>query len=108
MRVPGLKVLHVQDIDFRSTCPTLVACLTQVRDWSQAHPDHVPILILIEAKDNVPSNPGGIEFVQPVAIDGAQLRALDAEIRSVFASAHLITPDDVRGPHATLNEAIRS
>src|SRR5215471_4807227 len=29
---PGLKVFHVQEVDFRSTCPTLVDCLTQVRD----------------------------------------------------------------------------
>jgi hypothetical protein len=108
MRMPGFKVLHVQDIDFRSTCPTFVACLTLVRDWSQAHPGHVPILILVEAKDSVPSGPDGIRFVQPVAIDAAQLLALDAEIRSVFDSAHVVTPDDVRGSHATLNQAIRS
>lgn len=108
MREPGFKVLHVQDIDFRSTCPTLVACLTLVRDWSRAHPDHVPILILVEAKDSAPRDPNGIGFVQPVPIDAAQFRALDAEIRSVFDAAHLVTPDDVRGSHATLHEAVRT
>src|SRR5262245_20688657 len=45
---PGFKVLHVQDIDFATTCLTFVECLTTVRDWSQAHPGHVPIMILVE------------------------------------------------------------
>src|SRR5688572_7080886 len=57
LRVPGLKVLHVQDIDYRTTCPTLVRCLTEIRDWSLANPRHVPIMILIEAKDSVPRDP---------------------------------------------------
>jgi hypothetical protein len=31
---------------------------------------------------------------------------MDAEIRSVFSDDQLITPDDVRGSHATLREAV--
>jgi hypothetical protein len=38
MAKPGYKVLHMQDVDFRSTCPTFVECLTQIRTWSKAHP----------------------------------------------------------------------
>jgi hypothetical protein len=108
MREPGFKVLHVQDIDYRSTCPTLVACLTEIRDWSRAHPGHVPIMILIEAKDGVPSEALGIEFVQPLPYGVEALRALDREIRSVFDDEHLITPDRVRGDRATLEEAIHT
>jgi hypothetical protein len=33
--------------------------------------------------------------------------ALDGEIRSVFKAAEMIVPDQVRGKHATLSEAIR-
>ena len=40
---PGFKVLHVQDIDFNSTCLTFVACLRQVKTWSDAHPRHLPV-----------------------------------------------------------------
>src|SRR3954471_7831921 len=40
LATPGFKVLHIQDIDFRSTCLTFVICLTTVRDWSRAHPGH--------------------------------------------------------------------
>src|SRR5690606_41242471 len=48
---PGLKVLHVQEVDFRSTCATFTACLTDVREWSDAHPDHLPVTIQVEPKD---------------------------------------------------------
>ncbi len=60
---PGFKVLHVQDIDYRATCTTLVACLTAIRDWSRSNPWHVPILILIEAKDSPIEDPNGIGYV---------------------------------------------
>ena len=42
LRKPGLKVLHVQDIDYRTTALTFVEALCQIRAWSQAHPGHCP------------------------------------------------------------------
>ena len=38
MDEPGLKVFHVQDVDYATTCLTLVACLEQVKAWSDANP----------------------------------------------------------------------
>jgi hypothetical protein len=105
---PGFKVLHVQDIDYRTTCTTLVACLVQLRDWSRAHQAHVPIMVLIEAKDGAPRDPEGIGFVQPLPIGPREFRALDAEIRSVFDDDHLLTPDDVRRDHPSLPAAIQA
>jgi membrane-associated phospholipid phosphatase len=89
MTKPGYKVMHMPDIDFRSSCLTFVECLAIVRTWSRAHPDHAPILILLNAKDGVASMPGG---VIPLPFDAAAFDALDAEIRSVFSEAELITP----------------
>jgi hypothetical protein len=107
LRQPGFKVLHVPDFDFRTTCPTLVACLTEIRDWSRAHPRHVPIMVMLELKDGPVQDPRGLGLVQPLAIDDAALGALDAEIASVFDRSRVITPDDVRGSRATVQEAIR-
>jgi len=104
---PGFKVLHVQDIDFRSTCLTFVDCIGEVKAWSDAHPGHAPMMILVEAKDEPLPNVPGFTFVVPVVIGDAELDALDAEIRSVFPPEQLITPDDVRGTRATLEEAVR-
>ena len=105
---PGFKVIHTQDVDFRTTCGTLKMCLTTIRDWSRANAWHVPIMVMIEAKDAPIKNRGAITFVQPLRVGAAEFRALDAEIRSVFSEDHLLTPDDVRGRHATLWKAIES
>ena len=105
MLEPGFKVLHIQDVDYRSTCPTLVACLTVVREWSTAHPGHAPIFVMIEVKDSAIPDPG-LGFVVPPPTTAADLDALDAEIRSVFDDDHLLTPDDVRGDHDSLEGAV--
>ncbi len=105
MSEPGTKVLHEQDVDYHSVCPTLVACLTEVKTWSDANPQHVPIAINIQFKDgplifDVPDQAVPEKWTAD-AMDG-----LDAEITSIFDEDQLITPDDVRGDHATLEEAV--
>jgi Phosphoinositide phospholipase C, Ca2+-dependent len=104
----GFKVLHTQDLDYRTTCSTLKACLAAIREWSGSNPWHVPIVIMIEAKDSPVEDPDGIGFVKPIPIDADGLRRLDDEIRSGFDRDHIITPDRVRGRHATLSAAIQA
>lgn len=107
LRTPGFKTLHIQDLDFQSTCWTFVECLVTVRDWSDANPGHVPLAILVEVKDEeVPINLPGLNFVVPIEVGPEELDALDAEILSVFPGEKIITPDEVRGSRATLAEAI--
>ena len=105
MRQPGLKVFHVQDIDFRSRCLTLVACLRTIKLWSDDNPRHLPLTILLELKDDPIPDPG-LGFVIPRQFGPADVDAVDREIRSVFSERELLTPDDVRGRHATLEEAV--
>ncbi|MCU1354817.1 MAG: putative secreted protein [Acidimicrobiales bacterium] len=105
MAKPGTKVLHEQDVDYHSICPVFTDCLKEVKTWSDANPSHVPLAIDIQFKD------GPLIFAVPdqakpehwttEAMDG-----LDDEIRSVFADDEIITPDDVRGSHATLEESV--
>ena len=102
MLKPGFKVLHAQDVDYRSRCQPFVACLAEVRAWSKAHPRHVPIFILIENKDGRPRD----YMIQPEALTAETFNLLDAEIRSVFKPGEMITPDDVRGSSTTLEEAV--
>ena len=104
MSKPGFKVMHVQDVDYRSTCQPFIACLTQVKQWSAAHPNHVPIFILVETKQGAPRP--GMNMTTPEPFTSATFDALDAEIRSVFPPNTLITPDDVRGHYPTLNQAV--
>ena len=103
MMKPGFKVMHVQDVDYRSNCQPFTACLQQVREWSHAHPAHIPIFILVETKQGAPKD---LKLTEPEPFTTATFDALDAEIRSVFPPSEMITPDDVRGSYATLNQAI--
>lgn len=105
MARPGFKVMHIQDIDYVSTCQPFAACLGEIAAWSRAHPGHTPIFILVETKTQPPiaAVPG---MVAPEPFDAAALDALDGEIRQVFGPGQLITPDEVRGRHASLAEAV--
>ena len=104
---PGFKVMHVVGIDQRSTCSTFVACLTQVKSWSQANPQHLPIFILVETKQDKPGEAPKPYAVATEPFTAAAFDALEAEILSVFAKDEIITPDDVRGAHTTLPDAIK-
>jgi hypothetical protein len=104
MNKPGFKVMHVQDFDYRSTCQPFIACLQIVRAWSKAHPRHVPIYILLETKQS--DLPPQYKANPTEKFTSSTFDALDAEIRSVFSPNEMITPDQVRGKHKTLEEAV--
>jgi len=103
LRAPGFKVMHVQDMDYFSSVLTLVEGLQQVRAWSEQHPRHFPIFILLELKEDQPDP----ALSRPVPFGERELGALEAEILSVFPRQKILTPDEVRGQAATLPEALR-
>ena len=98
---PGFKAMHVPDVDVWPNCVLFTSCLREIRAWSEAHPDHAPILIIMNMEQSKP-RPGG---VAPLPFDAAAFAALEAEIKGVMGDK-LITPDEVRGRHATLREAV--
>lgn len=113
---PGFKVQHIQDIDDRSTCLTLVACLEEIEGWSSEHPDHLPVMIMIETKTQTIEEgaaslglelpPLDVEWADPPDMTPDLFDALEAEVLSVFDRDRIITPDDVRGERETLEEAV--
>ncbi|CAB3762121.1 phosphatidylinositol-specific phospholipase C1-like protein [Paraburkholderia humisilvae] len=106
MRKPGFKVMHIQDVDYRSVCQPFTACLREIRTWSLANPRHVPLFILIEPKQKPLKTQWPLPTVMPEPFDRATFDALDHAILSVFKRNEIVTPDDVRSTHATLNEAV--
>ena len=97
-----MKVLHVQDFDYRTGALTLVQALQQVRVWSRANPDHCPVMIMLEVKQGSIGN----RYTQPHPFGPAEYDAIDSEIFSVFKPNDILKPDDVRGEFETLREAI--
>lgn len=102
---PGMKVLHVSDVDFRTSCLTFTDCLSVVHEWSKKHPTHLPLFITINTKDSGLPQP---DATQVLPFTRGALDSLDAEIRLVFTEDELITPQFVRGRSETLKDAIRS
>jgi hypothetical protein len=100
MKKPGFKVFHMIDIDFRTSCYTLQGCLAELKKWSDANPDHVPVFITLEPKDDDSYLGTKAEKFTSELFD-----ALDKELRKGLGNK-LITPDMVRGKYKTLEEAV--
>lgn len=101
--VPGLKVFHVQEIDFRSHNLLFKDALLELKNWSKANSQHLPIIITINAKDG--SSP---QARKPLPFNAQALSNIDKEIRDILREDQLITPDLVRGNYKNLEEAILS
>ena len=103
---PGMKVLHVQEVDYETTCYLFTACLQEIKQWSDTNPNHLPIMVLVEAKDEQIPDPLNLNFAIPLPFDSVALDTIDAEIRSIFPNEQLILPETVRGDAVTLEHAV--
>lgn len=103
MKEPGFKVFHIEDIDYRSNCATFKLCLQELKKWSDEHPDHNPIYITMNAKDEPSKKPG---FTVPEKFTAKTFADLDKAILDNLGKQYLITPDDVRGTYKTLEAAV--
>lgn len=108
LRRSGVKVLHEEDVDYRSNCLTFVACLQQVKQWSDRHRGAIPITILLQFDDgNGPTfTPYTVQPLLPWTKD-AMVGEAEREALTVFPRDRLITPDDVRRPGLTLHDSVR-
>jgi hypothetical protein len=103
MKTPGAKVLHAPVVDARTLCLRLSDCFAEVATWSKAHPDHQPIVIFVNTKEepfNTPAIPN------PPLWTEADFASLDADAIKAFGRDRIIAPDDVRGARATLRDGV--
>ncbi len=106
---PGMKVLHIPDIDYNTHYLTFKDALSTLKAWSDAHPNHIPIFVHIETKAEALGDHIKLaKFTKSIAWDATACDSIDAEIDAVFGknSAQVITPDYVRGTYTSLNEAV--
>ena len=104
MNKPGFKVMHVQGIDFRTNCATFAICLEEIKRWSKENPNHIPITISINAKDEALETIPNL--TKPLAFTSTAFDALDKEIYNALPKKNIITPDQVRGEFKTLEDAV--
>ncbi len=101
LAVPGLKMFHVQDIDFQSHYLVFAEALQELKIWSNAHPDHHPIFILVNAKDAPVPN-----TIRPLPFTATALDSIDLEIRMHLGLEKLIIPDQIKGSFASLEQGV--
>ncbi len=109
LRKPGFKVLHIPDIDYKTHFYTFKSMLQALKTWSDAHPNHIPITLLIETKEETVGDIlGFLGFTTAIKFTPSLCNDIDAEIKSVFGDdlAKVITPDKVRGSYPTLEKAV--
>lgn len=107
--VPGMKVLHIPDVDYMTNYYSFVSALQAIKTWSDAHPNHLPIYINVESKTETVSDQITLpDFVTGIPFDASAWDALDAEVKSVFGDdlENVITPDKIRSSYPTLKDAI--
>lgn len=89
-----LLVQHVPYLDDKSTCRSFEDCLTLLREWSDMHPWHFPLQILVEPKD---------EFPDWAVTD--HFDDVDEIIEEIWGNKTW-NPDAVQGDYQTLREAV--
>ncbi len=108
LKEPGYKILHIPDVDFETNYYTFKQALETIKDWSNAHPRHLPIYIYVETKQETAGDRLPLSgFVKGIPYTPAYMDELDAEIKAVFGAdlEKVVTPDKFRGSYATLREA---
>lgn len=102
MNKPGFKVLHMPDMDFRSSVLTIEKALQQLKQWSDSNAGHTPVFITLEPKDGKRNRFG----TRPEPFSPELFDQLDSVIVANLTKERLITPDMVKGDHQTLEEAV--
>ena len=116
LQQPGFKMLHIPDLDYNTNYYSFKSGIQALKDWSDSHPNHIPIFVNIETKDETPASyvtsalpfpVPGLVFTQAIPYDAAAVLAFDAEIKEVFGSGleKVFTPDELRGTFPTLRDA---
>ncbi len=112
LNAPGFKVLHIKDVDYNTHYFTFKKALEAVRNWSDAHPFHLPLFINVETNQEAPGDNatlGGFGFQKAVPWGASAADKLDEEVKAVFGenTDKLITPDKLRGSLATLEDVAK-
>lgn len=84
-----IDVYHIQVIDSRTHCDTLTKCLTQMKEWSDENPNHLPVIVWFEAKTETAAGPVLRDLSGP-----------DRVVREVMGD-RIYTPDDLKAGYAS-------
>lgn len=99
----GFEIFHLPLVDEEGTCRALGVCMAAIKEWSDANPWHLPIVIWIEPKDE------DLDALDPELEElSGKWDAFDEALVDAWGRERIVTPDDVRGAYDTLPDAIEA
>jgi hypothetical protein len=102
LNLPGFKVIHIPDLDFKSHCVLFQKCLDELLQFSKEQPNHLPIVILMNLKESSTK----IANATPVlSFDTEDYDELDKVLLTTFGDK-LITPNEIKGQYSSLEQAV--
>ncbi|MFT5680495.1 MAG: hypothetical protein ACI8RZ_001401 [Myxococcota bacterium] len=97
----GIQVFHLPVLDEVTTCLQFSDCLAEIATFSDANPCHSPLMIWLELKDE------DLDTLDDTLLTLTdRYDEIEAAITAGLGADRVITPDEVRGSHATLPQAI--
>ncbi len=107
--VPGIKILHIKDVDYQSNVQTWKEAMFRLKNWSDAHPDHSVVFVNIEVKSESPGGSSALMrmlgFKRAPEFDDLALKEL-SDVALENLGHRLFTPADLRGEYPILKARI--
>jgi len=91
----GFRCAHAPVVDYASNCPDFGLALKEIALWSEHHPGHLPVTVLVEAKASALS--GGMLYHK---FNMDDVLALDKLVADALG-ARLCAPAELLGAHET-------
>ena len=102
LATPGFKVMHIPDIDVQSHCVLFSGCLNTLKAWSEANPQHFPIVVMLNVKE---TRSDLVLGNNPLKFTPKDYYLLDEVIQKSLPNL-LFTPDDLRKTPLSLNQTV--
>lgn len=105
---PGFKVLHIPDADYNTHNNTFKSAIQEIKNWSDAHQEHLPIFVYIEPKETSIENfLPFLPFTSIIPYTLQSMDELDGEIKSIFGEnlENVFSPDEMIDNYPSLEAA---
>jgi hypothetical protein len=109
LTLPGIKILHIKDVDYQSNVNTWVEAMQRLSKWSDSHVGHSVVFVNVEIKNESPG--GSSRWLRYLGFRPAEpfdKKAL-IELTNVAIKEmgeHLYTPKEMMGDYFNLKERV--
>ena len=110
LKEPGIKVLHIKDVDYHSSVNTWNDALFQLKEWSLLHPEHSVVYVNVEIKSDSPGSSSKwlrrMGFKPAPAFDQLALQELRKSAEQILGS-QIFTPVMMKDQWGSIQDRIQ-